>query len=176
MLAACHEPQTEAGAVEHERNEEQCDKRQQHEPVELKAADVHKECFFLSDILYLRGDIVGVFCGVYGLDDDRCRRNTEQIQRSADDGLVGLEVYTRHRQQRRVHNAGDDRHQNGADDEHERGSTLRHVLHHECAAECADDHYTLKTEVDDTRVFGNAAAESDENEDGCEYQSILNKQ
>ena len=39
-----------------------------------------------------------------------------------------------------------------------------------------DDHYTLKTEVDDTRVFGNAAAESDENEDGCEYQSILNKQ
>ena len=99
MLAAGHEPQTEASAVQHKGDKDKRDKRQQHEPVEFKSADIHQESLFLSDILNLRGNIVGILGSVYRLDDNGCRCDAEHIKCSTDNGLVSLEVYAGYRKQ-----------------------------------------------------------------------------
>ena len=176
MLAARHQPQAEARLIERDVRDHDGQHGNQHEPVELEAVDVQKEGLLGLDILNGGGDVIGVCGGVERLYKDSRARSTEQVHRRADQRLIGLEIDAGDAEKRRICNAEHDRtEKNGQNEQNAGGMTLQ-CAHDECAAQCADDHDALKTEVDDAGMLGEAAAERDQNEDGGKNQSILNKQ
>ena len=176
MLAAGHQAQTEPGLIERDVGHDQRDERDDHEPVALKGTDLEREGFSRLDVLDGRGHVVGVGGRVERLDDDGRRGDAEHIHRRADDGLIRLEVDARHSQQRGKEHAERDAAQQREQDGHECGRAARQVAHDERAAECADDHDALKTEVDDAGVFREAAAQRDEHQNGGEDEGVLQQQ
>ncbi|CAN4040120.1 TetR/AcrR family transcriptional regulator C-terminal domain-containing protein, partial [Dysosmobacter welbionis] len=99
MLAAGAQPQAEAGLVQHHIGDYQGDHRQQHAPVELKAADVHQECLAAVQVLDGGGHVVRIGGGVHGLHEHGGRGGAQQVHGRAHQCLVRLEVHGRHRQQ-----------------------------------------------------------------------------
>ena len=174
VLAAGHQAQSELGFVQDNIGRNEYDKRNEHHPVELKAADIDEEGLLLRDVLHGGRNVVGVFGDVYRLYDDRCRRKAEHVERRADDRLIGFEVYTRDRKQSREHKAGYSCGKDREDDD-DRRRIPDHVFHSKRAAESAHDHYALKAEVYYARVLGKAAAESDEDKHGSIKNSVLDK-
>ena len=176
MLAAGHQAQAETGLIERDVGHDQRNDRDDHEPVALKRADLERERLSRLDVLDGRGHIVGVDGRVERLDDHSRRGDAEHIHRRADDGLIRLEVDARHGEQRRKEHTECDAAQQREQDRHEGGRTARQVAHDERAAECADDHDALETEVDDAGVFREAAAQRDEHQNGGEDEGILQQQ
>ena len=105
MLAAGHQAQAEAGLVQRHIGKHERNKRHEHEPVEFKRADGYQQRTLCAAVLHDGRNIVGVGSGVDGLDDNGCAGGAEQVQRRADEGLVGLEVDARHSKQAGIHHA-----------------------------------------------------------------------
>ena len=174
MLAAGHQAQAEFGLVQDNVCRDEDNERNEHHPVEIKAADIDEEGLLLRNILHGGRNVVGVFGNVYRLYDDRCRRKAEHIERRADDCLVGFEVYARDRKQRREHKACYGCGKNGQDNYDYRGISDK-IFHRQRAAKSAHDHDTLKAEVNNARVLGKAAAESNKDQNGSIKNSVLDK-
>ena len=162
MLAAGAQPQAEAGLVQHHIGDYQGDHRQQHAPVELKAADVHQECLAAVQVLDGGGHVVRIGGGVHGLHEHQC--------------LVRLEVHGRHRQQQGVDHAQQDTGQHRQQHHHKGGGACRQELHHQRTAQGAHDHDALQADVDDAGVFREAAAQRHQQQDGGENQRVLQQQ
>ena len=175
MLAAGHQAQSEARLIERDVRRDEQQERNEHEPAELKPADIHEEELLRRAVLDDRGDVIGVGGDIDRLDDDGRGRETQHVQRRTDDGLVSLEVDAGHGQQRRIDHAEEHRDQHHREDHHDSGHRGREVAHHQRAAERAHNHDALQTEVDDAGVFREAAAEGDENQHGGEGQRILHQ-
>ena len=175
MLTAGHQAETEFGFVEHHGYHDHGNHRNQHEPVELKALDVHDEHLSCADVFDLRGVVIRIGGGVDGLDKNRGGGGAQQVQGRTDQGLVRLEVDAGHAQQRGVsqpEKCGGE--ENGHN--HQEGRSSGAVTHHEGASQRADYHDALKPEVDDTGVFRDTAAQRDQSQDGSEDQGVLNEQ
>ena len=175
MLAAGHQAQAEARLVERDVADHERDHRDEHEPVELERADVHEERLFRLDVLDGGGDVVGVGRGIDGLDDDRRRSGAEDVHGGADDGLVRLAVDGGDGQQHGIEHAARDARQNDQQHHHKVGRARRQIPHGERAAQRADDHDALKTEVDDAGMLREAAAQCHEQQDRREQERILQK-
>ena len=175
MLAAGHEPEAEAGLVQGDIGPNQGQSRQQHEPVELKAAKVHQERLLGIDVLDGGGNVVHAFGGVHGLDKDRGRRSAQQVHGGAHQGLVRLEVDGGHRQQQGVNHAQGDGGQHHQQNHAEGGRAVRQELHHQRAAQGAHDHDALQADVDDAGVLGEAAAQGHQQQHRRENQRVLQK-
>ena len=173
MLAAGHQAQTEARPVQRDEAAHQRDDGQQHEPVELKAADVHKKRLFRVDILYGRGDVVGAFGGVHRLDDDRRGGGAEHVHGGTDDGLIRLEIDAGEAEQRRIYHAEDDRHDDSDDYHHYGGHGFGQELHRQRTAERAHDHDAFKANVDNAGVLRETAAQRDEDKNGSKNKRVL---
>ena len=153
MLAAGHKPQAKAGLIQHHVGADQSDQCQQHEPVELKAVDIHQKCLFCIDILNGGGHVVHALGGVHGLDEHGGRGGAQQIHGGAHQRLVGLEVDGRHAQQQGVEHAQQDGGQHHQHDHHDGAGPVWQELHHQRAAQCAHDHDALQADVDHAGVF-----------------------
>ena len=157
------------------RSEEQ-DHGDKHEPVELEAGDVDDQCFFRLHVLDRGGDVVGILRDVDGLNDDRCKSSGKHVHGSADQCLVCAEINARDAQKGRVNEAHEHGGQDYQQDDHESGSACREIFHDQGAAQSSHDHDAFQAQVDDARVFGEAAAERDQHQNGCKQQCVLNEQ
>ena len=175
VLAARHKAQTEFGMIEHHIDRDQRKHGHDHKPVELQTAELEEEHLLRLDILDRGGNVVGVGGGIHCLDKHRRAGGAEHVERGADDGLVRLKVDAGDAEQRRICHAERDCRQNDQQDHDQRRSRLE-IAHDERAAERADNHDALKTEVDDAGMLGNAAAERDQKQNGSEDERILDQQ
>ena len=175
MLAAGHKAKAEFSLIKGDIGEDQRQNRDDHKPVELKAANVHQKRLLLADVLDGGGHVIGIFGGVDGLYDDRGCRHTQQVHGGADDGLIRFEIDTGHSQQtgeQHAHKDGAD--QRGEDHGHG-GGACGHVFHDQRAAQGAHDHDAFKADVDHAGMFGEAAAQSNEQQHRGKNQCVLDK-
>ena len=176
MLAAGAQPQAKAGLVQGHIGRRQGDERQQHEPVELKAADVHQKRLFRVNILNGGGHIVHALSGVHGLDEHGGARSTQQVHGGAYQRLIRLEVDGGNSQQQGVDRAHQNSRQHHQQDHQEGGCAPGQKLHHQRASQGAHDHDALQADVDDAGVFGEAAAQCHQHQNGGKDQRILQQQ
>ena len=119
--------------------------------------------------------VIRIHRGVERLDENGGRCGAQQVQRSSDEGLVCLEIDAGNTQESGVDQT-EERCRKDDKEYHDEGRFRLAEAHHEGTAQGADDHDALKTEVDDTGVFRNAAAQGDKNQNRGENQRILNQQ
>ena len=178
MLAAGHETQSEARFVKRDIRADEQNGGNEHEPVELKAPDVHNERLLRLDILNNGGNVVRVRCGVDCLNNDRCGGCSENVERRSDDCLIRLEADAGNGKQRRIQNAGKDGNKDNQQNDNDcRGGRVGRGKETHCqrSAERAHNHYALKAEVDNARMLRKAAAERNKNENRGVKQGVLNE-
>ena len=142
-----------------------CNKGDDHEPVKLKGTEVVREGLFLLDVLNDGRNIIRVGSGVDRLNNNSCSGSTEHVKSGTDDRLVCFEVDAGYCKERGIQHAENDCSQKDKENEH-KFRPCRSVTHHQSAAKGTNDHDTLETEVDDAGMFTEAAAESNENQNG----------
>ena len=176
MLAAGHQAQAEAGLVQRHIGSDERDERHEHEPVEFKRADRRQKRILCAAVLHDGRNVVGVGSGVDGLDNDRRTGGAEQVQRRADERLVGLEVDARHGKQAGIDHADQRGDKDDREDHHDRRGCIRHIAHCQRAAERTHDHNAFEAEVDNAGMLREAAAEGDQDQNRREDQRILKQQ
>ena len=176
MLAAGLKPQTELGLVQQHIGDRQQDDRHEHEPVELKAADVHKERLFDIDVADGGRHVGNILRGIDSLDDDRRGCGTQQVHGRTDQRLIRLEVDGRYRKQQGEQNTEEHSHQRGGQHHDHRRRARREVFHHQRTAQRTEHHDALQADIDHTGMLREATAQRHQQQHRGEHQHVLNQQ